>query len=107
MPGPTVPRPAPTPSAIALIALAFCALEPPLLPPDGAACARKWGRTECSDIGPSLSVALGGPAAEGDRRERGEGECLKAGPEDEVEGEEPDPHQRGGGADPCAAGAHY
>src|SRR3954470_22250669 len=67
MPGPMVPSPAPTPSAIDLIALAVSALPP--------ACARTL---LMSDMGSPL-VALGGSrAAEIDGCKRCEDECLQS-----------------------------
>src|SRR5258707_10605851 len=67
MPGPIVPRPAPTPSAIA-----FPALVPNCV---GSAAAAMTFRTSTA-IGPSL-VLGGGGAAEVDGCKRGENEGLK------------------------------
>src|SRR5919202_5326674 len=101
MPGPIVPRPAPTPSAIALIAFAFSA--PPPLDEPPLAWASRSGRTACSDMRTPLSVSLGGRAAEVDRSERGEDERLQAGDDDDLEEEERDGEQERQRADPDRA----
>src|SRR5919199_2309559 len=101
MPGPIVPRPAPTPSAIAFPAFALSALPPLDEPP--LAWASTSGRTVCSDMRTPLSVSLGGRTAEVDRSERGEDERLQAGHDDELEEEERDGHDRGQRADPGGA----
>src|SRR5919205_765951 len=105
MPGPIVPSPAPTPSAIALIAFPRSALPPLDEPP--LACASTSGRTVCSDMRTPLSVSLGGRAAEVDRSERGEDECLKAGHDDELEEEERHGHDGGQRPDPGGAEQHH
>src|SRR2546421_22042 len=79
MPGPIVPRPAPTPSAIDLIALAVSWLPP------------AWATTSVmTDIGSSL-VAFGGRrAAEVDGCKRGEDEGLQGRDQADLEQEERD-----------------
>src|SRR5947209_9806798 len=85
MPGPIVPRPAPTPSAIALPALRAM--------PSWAvweAWARKWGRNEMSTLCSLVSVMLGDGAAEVDGSQGGEDERLQRGDQDHLEDEEGD-----------------
>src|SRR4051812_12364055 len=82
MPGPMVPRPAPTPRAIDLIALAGS--SPP-------ACAKT---VVMPDRGSSL-VARGGRAAEIDGCKRCKDECLQSRDQDDLEEEEGDRDRQG------------
>src|SRR2546427_12090694 len=90
-----VPSPAPTPSAIALMALAVGLL---------AAAAITSGST---DMNPPLSVRLGGRAAEVDRSQGREYEGLQAGDDDDLEEEEDDRHEHGERADVRGAQQHH
>src|SRR4051794_10020934 len=101
MPGPTVPRPAPTPRA-----MAFKPLE-------GSAAARSGvmrPRRSCSSMG--LLVMLGGRAPEVDGGESGEDEGLQRGHEADFEDEEAEgdrqrePAQRREAQDHAQAAGH-
>src|ERR1700735_5253143 len=89
MPGPIVPRPAPTPRAMALIDLAISAW------PVAAAI------RECTNAPCCGSVGLGDRAAEVDGCEGGEDERLKCCDQDDLEQEE---HHRHGQRDGAKGG---
>src|SRR6266496_1908133 len=89
IPGPMVPRPAPTPSAIALPALR------PIASLSVAAEAR-WVMTDRSTLELLYgSVLLGDRAAEVDGRQGGEDEGLQRGDQAHFEQEERDRHRTG------------
>src|SRR2546426_5367793 len=95
MPGPIVPSPAPTPSAMALMAFA---------------CGSTGGAAAMTlsvlDMGPSL-VSLGGRPAEVDRSESGEDERLQAGHDADLEEEEGNGNDRRERADVGGAEEHH
>src|SRR3954454_13903524 len=94
MPGPMVPRPAPTPSAIAFPASvpyafrsAACATDTTSLRTPGSTVPPRFG---CRTF--SRSVTLGHGATEVDGRQRGEDERLHGRDQDHFEQEEDDRH---------------